>query len=243
MQPKPTVVSTHVPDGTYLYETHLHTSDMSICGRVSAKEQVQLYHALGYTGICVTDHFFTNSSCRAPKELSWEARCRSFYTSYETAKEEGDRIGLQVFFGFEHSYHGNDFLVYGLGLDWLIAHPDIDKLPLLDFLRLIRAEGGVVIHAHPYRRAAYIDMIRLVPDDVDGVEVINACRSDFDNDLAAAYATAYGLVPSAGSDNHRGMQDRFAGILSPRPLTDATDMAQAILKRDIEVFSFIPTSV
>ncbi len=220
-------------DTTYLYETHLHTKEGSLCGRVTAAEQVALYHRLGYTGIVVTDHFFTNGSCRVPADLPWEERVRRFYDSYYAALEEGEKVGLQVFFAFEHSYHGNDFLVYGLEMDWLIAHPDLDKLPLLDFLRLVRGAGAVVIHAHPYRRAHYIDMIRLVPDDVDGVEVMNACRSDFDNDLARAYAAAYDLAPSAGSDNHHGVQARYGAVASPRRFSDVRDLAHAIVAREV----------
>ncbi len=219
----------------YLYETHLHTSEGSHCGRVSVAEQVKLYHELGYTGITVTDHFFSNASTTVPSDLPWEERVRLYFRPYELACEAAEPYGMDVLFGFEHSYHGNDFLVYGLGQEWMIAHPDFDQLPLLAFLRLVRAEGGVVIHAHPYRRAHYIDMIRLCPDDVDGVEIINACRPDMDNELARIYAEAYGLAPSAGSDNHRGRQERYAGIASPRRFTDAADMARAILAREIEV--------
>ncbi len=229
-----------IPTGKYLYETHLHTSEMSLCAHVTAEEQVKLYHDLGYTGICITDHFFTNGSCRVPCDLPWEERVHLFCESYRLAQAAGDKYGLQVFFGFEHSYHGNDFLIYGLDEAWLIAHPNLDKMPILDFLRLVRKEGGVAIHAHPYRRAHYIDMIRLMPDDVDGVEVINACRSDFDNDLALAYARAYKLAPSAGSDNHRGQQARYAGILSHRKFESPADMAKSILARETDVFCFAP---
>ncbi len=219
----------------YLYETHLHTSEGSLCARPTAVEQIRLYHALGYTGVVVTDHFFSNGSNRVPCDLPWEERIDRFYDSYRAAKAEGDKVGLDVFFAFEHSYHGNDFLVYGLEHDWMIAHPDFHKLPLLDFLKAVRAAGAVVIHAHPYRRANYIDMIRLVPDDVDGVEVFNACRSDFDNDLAAHYAEAYGLAPSGGSDNHRGVQPRYGAIASPRRFADVKELAHAITAREITV--------
>ncbi len=219
----------------YLYETHLHTKEGSLCASAPAAEQVRRYHALGYTGIVVTDHFFSNSSCRVPRDLSWEEGIKRFYYSYELALAEGEKCGLQVFFAFEHSYHGNDFLVYGLEQDWLISHPELASLPLLDFLRLVRSAGAVVIHAHPYRRANYIDMIRLVPDDVDGVEVINACRSDFDNNLAAAYAEAYQLAPSAGSDNHHGKMAHYGAIASPRRFTDVKDLARAVVAREITV--------
>ncbi len=220
---------------TYLYETHLHTREGSRCARADVAEQVKHYHELGYAGITVTDHFFSNGSCPIPPDLPWEERVRLYYRPYERACEEAKAYGLQVFFGIEHSYHGNDFLVYGLTQEWMIAHPNFHTLPPIDFLRLVRAAGAVVIHAHPYRRAGYIDMIRLLPDEVDGIEIFNACRPDLDNELARVYAEAYGLAPCGGSDNHTARLPRYGGIRSPRRLEDAADMARAIVAREITV--------
>ena len=42
----------------YIYETHLHTSEGSACGRSKAADIVHAYKAAGYTGIIITDHFF-----------------------------------------------------------------------------------------------------------------------------------------------------------------------------------------
>lgn len=43
----------------YIYETHLHTSEGSACGRSRAIDIVDAYKAAGYTGIIITDHFST----------------------------------------------------------------------------------------------------------------------------------------------------------------------------------------
>ncbi len=219
----------------YLYETHLHTAEGSLCSRISAADQVKHYHALGFTGVCITDHFFSNGSCPIPADLPWEERVNRYYHPYELAKKAGEPLGMDILFGIEHSFHGNDFLVWGLEKEWMIAHPDFHKLPLLDFLRLVRGAGAIVVHAHPYRRASYIDLIRLVPDDVDGVEIFNASRSDFDNKLACVYQEAYGLAPCAGTDNHRGAMPRYGAIASPRRFTDAMDMARAIVAREVHI--------
>ena len=40
----------------YIYETHLHTSEGSACGRSKAADIVHAYKAAGYTGIIITDH-------------------------------------------------------------------------------------------------------------------------------------------------------------------------------------------
>ena len=64
-------------------------------------------------------------------------------------------------------------------------------------------------------------MIRLMPRDVDGVEIYNACRTEFENAMAKQYAGNYGLFCSAGSDNHVGRKlARLAGIEAPVRYTD-----------------------
>lgn len=58
-------------------------------------------------------------------------------------------------------------------------------------------------HAHPFREAFYIDTVRLYPDYVDAVEVINSSHLDpkFD-ERALAYAKKHNLPMTAGSDSH-----------------------------------------
>ena len=68
-----------------------------------------------------------------------------------------------IFSAFEMSYKGTDFLVYGIGKEWCLNHPDMDKMSKKELLRLLMDDGALVIQAHPYREAGYIDHIRLFP--------------------------------------------------------------------------------
>lgn len=198
---------------SYLYDTHVHTSAGSRCSAVSPEDVVRRFKKMGYTGIFITDHFFNNPSTTVPfREIPWAEAIAQYCLPYKTARAEGEKVGLDVFFGFEMSYQGNDILVYGLGEEWLAAHPEILEMPIRTFCEFARAEGGLVIHAHPFREAKYIDLIRLLPRSVDGVEVLNAGCTDFENGLAAHCAEAYGLPGVGGSDYHR-----------PRPYLCATE--------------------
>ena len=94
-----------VTNGGYMffYETHMHTSEGSACGFASGAMQARHYKALGYDGIVVTDHFFNGNSrinVDFPFE-SWERKIDLFCKGYENAYDEGKKIGLKVFFGFE----------------------------------------------------------------------------------------------------------------------------------------------
>lgn len=140
----------------YRYETHMHTMEGSACSSSTGAEMARAHKAAGYTGIFVTDHFFNGNSA-VPRELPWEERIRRFCLGYERAKAEGDRIGLQVFFGLEYAYQGAEFLVYNLDKQWLLDHEDIDKGDPRKALALMRRDGGFVIQAHPFRERNYID--------------------------------------------------------------------------------------
>ena len=108
----------------FKYETHLHTSETSLCGASSGAEYAVFYKNLGYTGIFVTDHFL-NGNVATTESLSWSERVEAFCLGYEVTAQKGREIGLDVFFGWEYSYGWAHFLTYGLGKNWLLANPDV----------------------------------------------------------------------------------------------------------------------
>ena len=58
----------------YKYETHLHTSQGSLCSPCSGAQQVDCLKACGYDGCFVTDHFFGGNTAidrRLPWAKSW----------------------------------------------------------------------------------------------------------------------------------------------------------------------------
>lgn len=185
----------------YKYETHLHTERASACASVSGRYQAEAYKKAGYTGIMITDHFFRGNSC-IPPTLRWEDRIELFCSGYEDAKKTGDEIGLQVFFGWEETYEGQDFLIYGLDKEWLLAHPEMEHWTIAEQFKEVDGYGGLVIQAHPFRDRSYIPKIRLFPKLVHGVEVINASNYDDENQRAYMYAKQYNLPITAGADSH-----------------------------------------
>lgn len=188
---------------SYRYETHMHTVEGSACGRSTGKEMVRAYKEAGYTGVFVTDHFF-NGNCAVDRSLSWEEKVEQFCKGYENAKEEGDKIGLDVFFGFEYCVDAADFLVYNLSKEWLLKYPDIDRWEPRRAFAQMHADGGFIVHAHPFRERDYINHIHLFPRDVDGVEILNGgqLREPWMNERAKIYAMMYELPVTSGSDSH-----------------------------------------
>ena len=213
----------------YKYETHCHTSETSRCSAINGIDLVQYYHSLGYSGVCITDHFF-NGNTTVPKEIDWNKKTEMFAAGYNNAVAEGNKLGISVFFGWEYSYQGADFLTYGLSAEWLLANPTLMSWSLNEYLERARSDGAFIVHAHPFREAGYIPMIHLIPGRVDAVEIYNASMTDDVNLRAQWYADSYGLKPFAGSDMHSDQRPRLCGIESEVLLSDVSEFT-AILKR------------
>lgn len=224
--------------GGYLYETHMHTSEGSACAGSSGAQMAEAYAAAGYTGIIITDHFFYGNTA-VDRSLPWNEWVERFCLGYEHAKATGEKLGLQVFFGWEAGYGGPEFLVYGLDKNWLLAHPQIRDATVEQQLALVHGDGGIVIQAHPYREASYIREICLYPDTVDGVEAINASHSspvrknphpEF-NERALSYGEEHDLPFTAGSDQH-DTEMLLGGMIFPERLEDIHDFTRAVMNRE-----------
>lgn len=223
----------------YRYETHLHTSPVSACARATVQECVLAYKEMGYDGIFITNHFLDGNIDYDVRHLPYHELLDYYYNAYLEAKEIGDRVGIKVFFGVELSYLGTDFLVYGLDIDWYREHPEIMRMPKREELIFMMSEGALVIQAHPFREAKYIDHIRLYPRNVEGVEVINACRTEEENTIAEYYCRHYGLIPFAGTDNHTGGErTSFAGMECEEPASSVDDFIRLVRERKMTPFSF-----
>ncbi|MDR3333589.1 MAG: PHP domain-containing protein [Treponema sp.] len=215
----------------YLYETHLHTVQASACAYSRGRDYIRGYLDLGYTGIIVTDHFY-NGNSSLPRNLPWREWVNRFCQGYEDAREEGEKQGLDVFFGWEETFDGDDYLVYGLDKAWLLQHPEAASWTRLDQYRSVRQYGGCVVQAHPFRQHYYITCIHLSTGCVDAVEVANAGNHEQSYDaLALRYARRLGLPISAGSDIHDAElleTDEVFGVYLDKKLNTIHDYVRAI---------------
>jgi hypothetical protein len=229
---------------------HCHTCIASKCGHFTPEELVKTYHTQGFTGVIVTEHFF-NGNCAVDNSLPWAERVEAYCRAYELVKEEGDKVGLDVFFGFEYSatnatfcggkipqsdyrnsVNGTDFIILGLDKDWLLSKTeDILNLSVNDFLKMARTEGGFVIQAHPFRLArSYMDHISLFPEYTDAVETLNSSPNTMGraNKLAAAYAKQYNFYRTAGSDAHGNDREYFAVLKTKDKAKTVNDLVRSI---------------
>ena len=221
----------------YKYETHLHTSPVSACAHATVKDSLKFYKSLGYDGVFITNHFI-DGNISINKSKPYAEKIEFFFSDYEKGVKIGKEIGIKVFCGVEQSYRGTDFLIYGLDKEWFLKHPQIENMSKSEELAYFMKSGALVIQAHPFREASYIDHIRLYPRCVHGIEVINAERTDLENKMAELYAENYGLLKVAGSDNHNGKkQKKLAGMCASVPILNEQDFIQRVKNGEMEIFT------
>lgn len=212
----------------YLYETHMHTCQASACGVSTGAEHARFYHAMGYQGIIITDHFFGGNTA-APRTGSWADRVHAFASGFEDAWNEGQRIGLDVFFGWEQGYQGDEYLIYGPDVQWLLDHPEIETCTRREQLQLVHEAGGAVVQAHPFRFRPYLSQINVGLDYCDGVEVANMGNYQLSDYYAHIYAQQYGKTMICGSDNHRSAEGcPLSTIALEKPICDLKELAALI---------------
>lgn len=217
----------------YLYETHMHTSQGSACARSRGADYIRPYMDMGYAGIIITDHFYKGNT-RPDRSLPWPEWVNQFYSGYEDARNEGEKLGFPVFFGLEENFNGDEYLIYGVTKEWLLLNPDIKEWDRVRMYREVRAAGGCMVQAHPFRSRFYNDAIHLMPDFVDGIEAVNYGNVPVWNTLALQYAKQLHLPFSSGSDNHDATAmeyDKLGGVVLDKPLTSIQDYVSIILEK------------
>lgn len=221
----------------FKYETHCHTFPVSRCGKATVRETLEFYKEMKYDGVFITNHFLDGNI-----NIDWNVPVKEkldfYFSDYEEAVKLSEKIGIKVFLGVEMSYGGTDFLVYGLDKEWWYEHTDILNERKSRQLPYMMSEGALVVHAHPFREADYIDHIRLFPRGVEGAEVINAERTEFENKMADLYADSYGFVKTAGSDNHvAGGAKRLAGMECEEAVESVDDFIKKVREGKMKLFT------
>ena len=211
----------------YLYETHLHTSEGSACGKVSGSDYIDYMKGRGFRGMIVTDHFFNGNSA-VPKDLPWRERILIYTSGYKKALLAAEGQDFDVLFGVEYNFDRDEYLIYGVDEAWLLENEDLLSLSRTEVYRRVHEAGAVMVQAHPYRERNYISHITLMPEICDGIEIYNAANPAYQNVLAYRYAKELKVPMTAGSDIHFFYDGAMGGMLLPQRICDASEYADLI---------------
>lgn len=219
----------------YRYETHCHCSQCSACSRSTAQELVGAYHAAGYAGLVLTDHFIYGNTA-VDRSLPWADQMQCFYNAYLEAKAAAEGLDFDVIFGIEHAYgDGKEVLIYGIDLHFLLSNSDIPSLTLDQLTERVHSYGGIVVQAHPYRNRSYVNMaVGPRADLVDGIEVFNVYNLPGEDKKALALAKTKSYIITSGGDIHSALDPNIgkAGIALPYRIRDEKALVNALKNRD-----------
>jgi hypothetical protein len=197
---------------------HLHTSEVSHCGAVSAAEAVKLYSEKGYSGIVVTDHFHSPRKQPEPEtQAQWNRFIDSYLIGYKKAKEAAPK-GFSVLLGLELRFpaNDNDYLIYGVSEKLLRGNILLYRSSPKKFRAFCDEHDLLFFQAHPFRN----HMTVVPPAYLHGIEIGNYNqRHDSRNDVAELWAEKYGLKTVTGSDFHEYEDLAHGGIYTDEPVT------------------------
>lgn len=212
----------------YKTELHMHTNLVSPCADLPFEEAAERYVAAGYTSLVVTDHYYRPIVER--DGLSWEETVEHYLSGYRAMKEYL-KGRMHVILGCELRFleNLNDYLVFGITEEFLLAHPHLHRMTLKDFSALSRENGFLLVQAHPFRtRMTVVD-----PALLDGMEVFNGHAGHRSrNFLALEQAKRNGLIPTSGSDFHHPDSVIAGGILTDAPITSSEQLLAVLRSRD-----------
>ena len=218
----------------FKYQLHAHTSPPSKCGVMTSRELCRALYEGGYSGAVLTNHFMGGNTA-IDRSLPWNEFVRVYEKDYLDAKEEAERLSLDIIFGIEEQVGGGlEILLYGITPEWLYEHPELSSHRLEDYRAAANEIGALIVQAHPYRERYYISTPGPLPISmIDGIEVFNRANKANENQLAEALAQENPhLIRTAGADAHTAEWATFSGIATKERITDCKKLVEILKSGD-----------
>ena len=215
----------------YYIETHMHTSESSTCGSVSAADGVRYHKNAGFDGVIITDHF--NRKTLDMMGNNTNEQIQVWLKGYKAAKSEGDKKGIDVYLGAEFAFTGDrkEYILFGITEEHLPSLALMFDSGIEALYEYSRSSGILIIQAHPFRTgngpapAGFID----------GAETYNGnLRHKNDNPLAKKFCETHGLLMTAGGDYHE-IEDLSYAMRAGRRLGSIGEFAQALKNGELEM--------
>lgn len=212
----------------YLFEMHLHSSEVSRCANVPCEEIAEIYEKLGYDGVVITNHMNPHTFKRVGLEdAPWSEKAEFFLSGYRKLKKLAEGK-FTVLLGMEISFYDtpNDYLVYGIDEDFIKSNGDLMALNPKKLSTLAREKDVLFLQAHPFRRDMMITDWKLL----DGYEVFNGNPRHYSsNEIAESWARLHDkAIVTSGSDFHEYEDAGMGGIYFKEPILSNDDLLKAL---------------
>lgn len=230
-----------------LLDLHAHSSGISHCCRIDARENILRAKAAGLDGMVLTNHY-TKPYVKDGDALAFAHR---YVDEYHAAKAAADELGVTLLFGIEVTMEkcdGAHLLVYGVEDSFVYENAAMYDYTQKELWDAVKAAGGALVQAHPYRREknALLDTAML-----DGVEV--NCHPIYlytHRDEMVEIAVKNNFALTCGGDYHADTERPICGTYVPsdvaksrRALADFLLTAKTIELCDHEIGESAPVRI
>ena len=214
-------------------DTHVHSSGISKCSKISYQQIAKQKLAKGINGAILMNH------CQPwyyepANQAEW---IESFIEEFKNAYEYSKPLGFTYFLGIEVSV-GNprwaDFLIFGVTEDFLRNAPDLCRISQQELYEYCQKHGALLVQAHPLR--PNFELMNV--DYLDGVE-LNLSHSDSStHPQVEELADKHSLAITVGSDYHGPTEHDVGGIIIPDEITNSVELCR-YLKESKQITTFI----
>lgn len=223
----------------YKYQLHCHTAGCSGCGRITPYALVHYLREAGYSGACVTNHFF-NGNTGIDRELPWKKFVSAYEKDYLECKRFAESLGIDIFFGIEeHVGNGQEILCYGITPEILYSHPELKNCDLKLWYETLSPLGVLIIQAHPFRVRNYVSHVGVLPlNYIDGIEVFNFGNLPEENEQAALFSRSSSeLILTSGADAHLTHVLKHAGIKTKNRIGSPEELVRILKLKDYDLIT------
>ena len=216
-----------------LLDLHAHTSGISKCCKIAAPEMLQVALDAGMDGVVLCNHYQKSYVT----DGDFDAFARRYVAEYEYTKAAGEAIGARVLFGIEVTTEwipeGKDcsvhLLIYGVDTDFVLQHPRMFDYTQEQLYQTVRAAGGVLVQAHPWRKKDRLIETRYL----DGIEI--SCHPLYEGTHLAPLAeitAREGLILTCGGDFHNDTHRPTCGVYLPNGIENTRMLAAYLRETD-----------
>ena len=193
-----------------LIDLHCHTSGISHCCLLPAREICKIALNAGFNGICLTNHY-----CKQyVVDDNFDEWIEKYIKEYELTKSEGQKIG------FDERVH---LLLYGVSPDFLRREKRLYDKSLKELHEIAKKYSLILVQAHPFRNSAPLMNIKYL----DGIEInCHPMYPDTFSERLEKIAKENGLILTCGCDFHGDTKYRAkGGTYFPDDVKNEKDLA------------------
>ena len=217
------------------FELHCHTLGGSCCAQCSAEKMIEDYAAKGFNGVVVTNHYgsWALSDGEYANKRTDKEKVDFFFSLVDHAKAEGEKRGMEIYFGIEVRISSTmtEYMLLGFDREFLYNNPRLYELTQKELFELCNKNGILIYQSHPYR----MNVKAGDPRFLHGAEAFNGHFHHFNNNAVADdFCTKNNLIKLCGTDYHEFNQPISCYALVPDYVKDEKSLVKAIFNGETQ---------